>query len=100
LILQPLVENAIKYAVARSEQGGRISLKAKIFSNELLIELKDDGPGMVQAEHASGGRGVGLGNTRERLTQLYGDQHTFSLSKAEPQGLQINIRLPYEVASI
>ncbi len=97
LILQPLVENSIKYAITKSESGGTISFRAKVFGNELLMELKDDGPGveLVDGELPCG-RGVGIGNTRERLRQLYEDKHAFNIANAEPHGLQINIRLPYQ----
>ncbi|MET1257097.1 sensor histidine kinase [Aliikangiella maris] len=98
LILQPLVENSIKYAIAKSEQGGTISLRAKIFANELLLELTDNGPGvkLVNGELPKG-RGVGVKNTRERLNEIYNSKHSFTISNITPQGLQINIRLPFEV---
>lgn len=97
LILQPLVENSIKYAITQSETGGTISFQAKVFGNELLMELKDDGPGvqLVNGDLPCG-RGVGIRNTRERLVQLYAEDHGFTISNADPHGLQINIRLPYE----
>ena len=100
LILQPLVENSIKYAIAKSETGGTISLRAKVFANELLLELKDDGPGVeLNNGELPNGRGVGVRNTRERLTELYDDKHSFTISNLQPCGLQISIRLPYEVAA-
>ncbi|TQV72359.1 sensor histidine kinase [Aliikangiella marina] len=99
LILQPLVENSIKYAIAKSENGGCICLRAKVFARELLLELKDDGPGveMVDGELPNG-RGVGVKNTRERLSELYNDKHSFTISNIQPCGLQVSIRLPYEIA--
>jgi sensor histidine kinase YesM len=98
LILQPLVENSIKYAVARSETTGKISINAKVFANELLVELKDDGPGveLVNGDLPKG-RGVGIANTKQRLQELYEDKHSFTISNIKPTGLQVNIRLPYEV---
>ncbi len=98
LILQPLVENSIKYAVAKSETTGKISLNAKIFANELLIELKDDGPGVDLIDgDLPVGRGVGIANTKQRLEELYEVNHSFTISNSKPTGLQVNIRLPYEV---
>ena len=98
LILQPLVENSIKYAIAKSENGGTISLHAKIFANELLLELKDNGPGVeLQNGDLPCGRGVGVRNTKDRLRELYNDKHSFTISNIDPRGLQINIRLPYEL---
>ena len=97
LLLQPLVENAIKYGIARSEDGGRLRIAARVFAGDLLLELSDDGPGVKlvngQIPDASG---VGLRNTRERLAELYGSRHSFRLSQTDPHGLTVNIRIPYE----
>ncbi len=97
LILQPLVENSIKYAITKSESGGTISFTAKVFANELLLELKDDGPGVeLVNKELPCGRGVGIANTKERLKQVYEEKHAFTVSNVDPHGLQINIRLPFE----
>lgn len=97
LLLQPLVENAIKYGIARSEDGGTLRISARVFGGELLLELSDDGPGCEVVDGAiSGAEGVGLRNTRERLQELYGDRHGFRLSNTDPHGLTINIRIPHE----
>lgn len=99
LILQPLVENSIKYAIAQSETGGTISLRAKVFANELLLEIKDDGPGANLVEDSlPDGRGVGVKNTKERLDELYSEQHSFTISNIKPTGLQVSIRIPFEVS--
>ena len=97
LLLQPLVENAIKYGIARSEEDGHLRIAAKVFAGDLLLELSDDGPGveLVNGEIPDA-KGVGLRNTRERLQELYGSRHSFRLSKTEPHGLTINLRLPFE----
>ncbi|WP_196139587.1 sensor histidine kinase [Aliikangiella sp. G2MR2-5] len=99
LILQPLVENSIKYAIAKSEKGGTIEIEAKVFAGELLLQLQDNGPGVELIEgELPKGRGVGVKNTRERLRELYNSKHSFTLQNLEPSGLQVNIRIPYEVA--
>ena len=99
LLLQPLVENAIKYGIARAEEGGHLRIAAKVFAGDLLLELSDDGPGVELVEglipHANG---VGLRNTRERLQELYGNKHSFRLSETSPHGLTVNIRIPFETA--
>ena len=99
LLLQPLVENAIKYGIALSEEGGRLRIAAKVFAGDLLLELSDDGPG---AELVDGlipnANGVGLRNTQERLAELYGILHSFRLSQTSPHGLTVNIRIPFETA--
>ena len=72
LILQPLVENAIKYAVASQTCGGTINIKASKFGHDLLIEVADNGPGMpIDDGLPKDSGGVGLVNTRERLAALY-----------------------------
>lgn len=98
LLLQPLIENAIKYAVAPSEEGGTIRIDARVFAGDLLLEVTDNGPGIENLEQAdlSAGRGVGLKNTRERLQSVYGSNQAFQLATVEPHGLKICLRIPYE----
>jgi len=99
LILQPLVENAIKYAIAQSEEGGTIRLVARVFAQELLLELSDEGPGIADPDHPrSPEGGIGLTNTRDRLREMYGDDHNFKLENLSPAGLKVCIRVPYETA--
>ncbi len=96
LLLQPLIENAIKYGIARSEGGGKLSISARVFAGELLIELSDDGPGCELTDgHVPESSGVGLSNTRERLATIYGSGHSIKLSQTDPHGLTICIRIPY-----
>jgi two-component system LytT family sensor kinase len=98
LLLQPLVENSIKYAIATSEDGGNLRIAAKVLDGELLLEVSDDGPGVELVEQAiPGATGVGLRNTRERLRELYGENHSFHLGRTDPHGLTVTIRIPYEV---
>jgi two-component system LytT family sensor kinase len=97
LLLQPLVENAIKYAIAKSEDGGTLRIAARVFAGDLLLEVSDNGPGVeLEDGDIPGGTGVGLRNTRERLHELYGSHHSFRLEPADPSGLSIHIRVPYQ----
>jgi two-component system LytT family sensor kinase len=98
LLLQPLIENAIKYAVAVSEEGGTIRIDARVFAGDLLLEVSDNGPGVENLEQVSlsSGRGVGLKNIRERLQSIYGSNQAFQLARVEPHGLKICLRMPYE----
>lgn len=97
LLLQPLVENSIKYGIAHSEQGGTLRIAARVFADELLLEISDNGPGCELVDGCIPGiTGVGLRNTRERLKELYGHNHGFNLSRNQPHGLTINIRIPLE----
>ena len=96
LLLQPLVENAMKYAIAPREQGGAVTVIAGIEGRQLRLAVVDDGPGLPPAMASGNGRGVGLRNTRERLKVLYGDAHSVEVADASP-GLAVEMRLPLEV---
>jgi two-component system, LytTR family, sensor kinase len=99
LLLQPMIENAIKYAIAMSEQGGKISISAKIIEDKLHLEVADNGPGVELINgkiHSE--KGVGVNNTQNRLQEIYGEQHRIKLQHNEPSGLKINIEIPYEPA--
>ncbi len=98
LILQPLIENAIKYAIAPSIDGGTITVCAKVVGQRLVLALKDTGPGLEDINHivSQSGSGVGIANTKERLLQIYGEDHEFRLENLEPSGLGIYIQVPKE----
>ncbi|MBO9662596.1 histidine kinase [Dokdonella sp.] len=104
LILQPLIENAIKYAVSKHEEGARIELVARRDGGApgeawLDVHLRDDGPGYCEADAAPNGRArVGLTNTRERLRVLYGERQRFEIGACVPHGVDVHIRLPFETA--
>ncbi|MBL4639936.1 MAG: histidine kinase [Kordiimonadaceae bacterium] len=102
LILQPLIENVIKYAIAPSIDGGMIMICAKVENKRLLIGLTDNGPGMddVKNTHSKSGSGVGLANTKERLAQIYGEKHSLVLKNMEPTGLGVFIELPFDLENI
>jgi len=95
LLLQPLIENAVKYAIAPREEGGVIRVEGRVRGGMLEIAVMDDGPGLKPAGAGTEGRGVGLRNTRERLAVLYGDGHRFVALSAQP-GLRIEIGIPFE----
>lgn len=99
LILQPLIENAIKYAVSRREEGGRIELVARVEDDMLDIALRDDGPGSPDYQPGGRGSGVGLANTRERLRVLYGERHHFEIRRLQPRGTEARLRIPLEYAA-
>ena len=97
LILQPLIENAIKYAITPSEEGGTLRISARVQHKTLVLQISDSGPGLGNGDNGQKSSGVGLKNTRERLQQLFGDQQAFTLAPNEPRGLRITINIPYEV---
>lgn len=101
LILQPLVENSIKYAIATRVDGGTITIEAKKYVGDLMLEVYDDGPGLdlKQGEEPQFS-GVGIANTKERLAELYGDRHSCKFLPVLPHGLKIEIRIPFEKESV
>jgi sensor histidine kinase YesM len=107
-LLQPLVENAIKYAVSPQEEGARISLTAQLVGNRLRLTVSDTGPGLraraaratLPAAMAGAGNtvstGVGLANIRDRLAQAYGDDHLFDIRTPPEGGFTVVIEVPHE----
>jgi two-component system LytT family sensor kinase len=95
LLLQPLIENAVKYAISPRESGGMIRIEGRERAQMLELVVMDDGPGLREGATYTEGRGVGLRNTRERLAVLYGQQHRFAILNSRP-GLRIEMALPLE----
>ena len=93
LLLQPLVENAIRHGVVPSGNVAEISIAAVREGERLHLEVRDNGPGL---NGSSGGGGLGLANTRARLQELYGPGHRFELTNAPaPGGALAVIDIPY-----
>ena len=96
LLLQPLIENAIKYAVTPSENGADIWLTAQREGQAVRIEVADNGNGEGTDIAASPSTGVGLANIRDRLSQAYGAAHRFETRKNERGGFSVILEIPYE----
>lgn len=99
LILQPLVENAIRHGIEPQRGPGLISIEAKQDNKYLHLTIRDNGKGLPPADannvgRRGVGRGIGLANTQARLQGLYAKDQSFSIRLAEPQGCQVDIRLP------
>ena len=94
LVLQPLVENAIKHAVEPRTEGGRVEIEATVEGATLVLRVRDEGAG-ASRDSAAPGTGVGLRNTVARLEQLYGTDQRFSLVPAPGGGTVAEVRLPY-----
>jgi sensor histidine kinase YesM len=97
LVLQPIVENAIKHAVAPRRGAGRVEIRAAREGPHLVIAVTDDGDGLRALRDAGSrlDKGLGLSNTRARLGQLYPNQHSFGMRIAESGGLQVRIEIPF-----
>jgi len=99
LILQPLIENAIKYAITPSETGGTIRIGAAAKGGRLILEVGDDGPGAnLEAGRLVETSGVGVQNIRQRLGAIYGESCTFMLENVQPHGLLARISIPLEMS--
>ena len=96
LLLQPLIENAIKYAVTASENGADIWIRASREGQAVRIEVADNGDGDGAAVSSSPSTGVGLANIRDRLGQAYGAAHGFTTRKNEQGGFSVIIEIPFE----
>ncbi|HYC88799.1 MAG TPA: histidine kinase [Thermoanaerobaculia bacterium] len=94
LLLQPLVENAIRYGVGSVDRASRINISAEKSGDELRLQVRDDGPGLPRNAR----RGVGLSNTEARLRQLYGNGQRLELITPSDGGLLVSIAIPYSAA--
>lgn len=93
LILQPLVENAIRHGVAPRATPGEVHIRAGRSNGLLELQVRDDGPGVPDERHVR--EGIGLNNTRRRLDQLYGDRHRFELRNGADGGLEVRLAVPF-----
>ena len=98
LLLQPLVENAVKYAIAPSETGGEIIVSGACEGDDLVLIVRDNGPGLSKKKEPTSNlsSGVGIANIEARLLQLYGTNQTFTLKNVKPRGLEAKIIIPCE----
>lgn len=93
LILQPLVENAVRHGISRAVAAGRVEVTAALDGGSLHLTVRDDGPGFG-ANGDGRGSGTGLSNTRERLEQLYGDRARLEVAGAAEPGTTVRVSLP------
>ncbi|WP_158879986.1 sensor histidine kinase [Amycolatopsis anabasis] len=100
LIIQPLVENAVKHGLANKPTGGTVTVTAQDYGTEALISVEDDGIGMDPARlgelrnsHRSGAH-VGLGNINQRMRQLFGDEYALMVETAPGAGMKVTLRVP------
>ena len=96
LLLQPIVENAIIHGVAPKSEPGHVHIIARVEGGQLHLEVRDDGPGITNG-HQRTKEGVGLANTRERLTKIYGARTHLALHSQPGRGVSVQIILPYRI---
>lgn len=102
LLLQPIIENSMKHAIAQNELGGTITLLAKVEQHRLIMQLSDTGSGSKIGKskmESSKGRGVGLSNINERLKALYENDFSIDIDLLPFGGLRTTIELPCEYSS-
>jgi LytS/YehU family sensor histidine kinase len=99
MLLQPLVENAVRHGVAHLVEGGTIAIESTHQHNRFLITIRNSGPrtgGLVQ--NGESFKGIGLTNTAARLKTFYGDDQRFSLCSPDAGGCEVTLELPFRTA--
>jgi two-component system, LytTR family, sensor kinase len=94
LILQPLVENAIRHGVGTHKESDVIAVKAFEDENRLLLEVCNRTSSLTDTQERLLAQGIGLANTRARLQQLYGERHAMQLRNVEPRGVCVRLTIP------
>jgi two-component sensor histidine kinase len=98
-LLQPLVENALEHGIARRAGAGRIEVRAAREGESLVLSVTDDGAGLGPTPGFPP-EGIGLGNTRLRLEELYGDAHALTLEPLAAGGLRVRVAIPWREALV
>jgi LytS/YehU family sensor histidine kinase len=97
LLLQPLVDNAVKHGISRMTSGGSVRISSRIDGEDLKLEVKDNGPGFGN-QASDRGCGLGLRVTRERLETLYGENQSMELISPPEGGVAVLVTIPFEVS--
>ena len=94
--LQPLVENAIRHGIAKQRTGGRIDIRAHRVHGSLVLQVQDDGPGLsLEKMRERNGNGIGLANTKKRLSCMYGHKSSLRIERCLPKGTLATVVIPY-----
>jgi signal transduction histidine kinase len=95
LLLQPLVENAVRHGVGASESGGEVLICASRSGSELVLRVENDGAGLTPGWQERATQRVGLENTRQRLALLFGERYTMSLQELGSGRVRLQLEIPY-----
>src|ERR1700728_1040318 len=98
LILQPMVENAVKHGIAQRVDGGAIRIAASRLNGTLTLRVYNDGPSLPTGWETSRS-GIGISNARTRLRSLYGEAFELSLRNQRPSGVEASVSVPFRVSS-
>lgn len=96
LILQPMVENAVKHGISKRAQGGLLQIAARRSDRFLTVSVGNDGP-QLPADWQENQPGIGISNTRSRLRTIYGDQFQFNISNRQQGGVEASLSVPLKV---
>jgi two-component system, LytTR family, sensor kinase len=94
MILQPIVENAIRHGIGRSSSAGRIMISVAKINGTVELRVQDDGPGLLPTDSPED-QGVGLANTRARLQQLYGHEGKLEIDNCDRGGAIVTMSIPF-----
>ena len=94
MIVQPLVENAIKHGISKRLEGGRIIIRARSDNGRAIIEIEDNGTGLPQESQEEPGLGIGLTNVNERLRVIYGEKCQLGLTRISGRGTLARLEIP------
>src|SRR5690348_8460201 len=97
MVLQPIVENAVRHGLGQSEEAVTIEVAANSNDGSITLVVSDDGPGLLSGTPAHAG--IGLTNTKNRLARLYGDHARLTVEQAEKRGVRVTITLPIRMVS-
>lgn len=100
LILQPLVENAMRHGVDSNSGASQIQISARLQNGQVLMEVRDNGKNFEKISWQNDATGLGLKNTRARLSELYGEDYSFSLSRSENGWTIAQIAIPFFLAKV
>ncbi len=94
MIIQPIVENAVKHGIAPTEEGGQVTIHIKQDGEEMTVLVKDTGRGLTDQEEIKSSDGIGIRNTDEYLEKRYGEQSKLQFESLNPHGTKVWFSIP------